>query len=200
MSVPTHQCPPLRLAYGAGLGAILYLLSQIGTISGALAPPSGYEPAWTVRNLDIPQHITWLTAGRTHLLLPDYHAPWITDASLFQPIFLLAGQIPLPPIAAYQAASLLSSMAAGGALVYATTVFCPGLEWYALLASACALPFPLLALALGKITHFPILSAFGIGGIYYYSYETADGLFRGGQSATLTLSIGTMFVLLASQR
>jgi hypothetical protein len=186
-----------RLAYGAGLGLILFLLNQIGAISGALAPPLGYEPTWTVEHLDFHQYITWLTAGRTHLLLPDFHAPWITEPSLFQPIFLLAGLIPLPAIAAYQLASLLMCMAAGAALVYAGSVFCPGLERYALLAAACALPFPLLGLAIGKIAHSPLLSVIGYEGIVHYSYETADGLFRGGLSTSLTLSVGTLSVLLS---
>jgi hypothetical protein len=195
-SVGTQRSLLLRLACGAGLGLILFVLHQLGAISGALAPPRGYEPAWAVRNLDIPQYITWLTAGRSHVLLPDYHAPWITEPALFQPLFLLAGRIPLTPLAAYQLASLLLYMAAGAALIYANSVFCPRLERYALLASACALPFPLLGLAIGKVLHSTVLSLFGIEGMLDYSYETADGLFRGGLSGTLTLSTGTASVLL----
>ena len=187
----------LRLAYGSGLGLLLFVLHQAGAISGALAPPPGYEPAWVVRNLDTPQYITWLTAARTHLLLPDYHAPWITTPALFQPLFLLVGRIiPLPPVATYQFASLLLYMAAGAALMYASSVFCPGRERFALLAAACAVPFPLLGLALGKALHSTVLYVFGIEGMLGYSYETADGLFRGGLSASPTLSAGTAFVLL----
>jgi hypothetical protein len=50
----------------------------------------------------------------------------------------------LPPIAAYHVFSLLLYMAAGTALFYAARVFCPGHQGYALLASACAVPFGLL--------------------------------------------------------
>jgi len=161
-----------------------------------LHPPPGYEPAWAPRNLDLPQYVTWIAALRTTTLLPNYHAPWLTEPAMFQPLFLLVSRIPLPPLAAYYVFSAALYICGGIALIYAATVFCPGLEWYALLASACAVPLGLLVFAFGKVFHWLPLLALGLFGIVDYSYSSADGLFRGGQGAALTLTTGTALMLL----
>jgi hypothetical protein len=182
--------------YGAALGLVLFFIHQAGPISGALNPPPGYEPAWGVRNLDLPQYLTWLTAARTSAILPNYHAPWLTEPALFQPLFIAASRIPLPPMAAYYVFSAALYICAGIALIYAATVFCPGLEGYALLASACAVPLNLLLFGIGKIFHSLLLLALGLSGIVDYSYNSADGLFRGGLGVSLTLTAGTALMLL----
>ena len=186
----------LSLVYGAALGIVLFLLHQAAVISGALAPPPGYEPAWAIRSPDLPQYVTWLAAGRTSFLLPNYHAPWSTEPALFQPLFLLAGRIPLSPLAAYQIVSLLLYIAAGMALIYAVRLFCPEHPGYALLASACAAPLWLFVLTISKVFHSLLLFGLGLSGIVSYTYNSADGLFRGGLVASPTLSAGTAFVLL----
>ncbi len=186
----------LRLVYGAVLGLGLFLLHQAAAISGALGPPPGYEPAWAIRSLDLPQYVTWLAAGRTSFLLPNYHAPWVTEPVLFQPLFVLAGRVPLSPLAAYQVVSLLLYIAAGMALLYAVRVFCPEHPGYALLASACAVPLWLVVLTISKVFHSLLLFGLGLSGIVSYTYNSADGLFRGGLAASPTLSAGTIFVLL----
>jgi hypothetical protein len=185
----------LHLAYGAPLGIVFFLLHQAAAISGALAPPPGYEPLWAVRSLDLPQYLTWLSAGRASVLLPNYHAPWATEPALFQPLFLVAGYIPLSPLAAYYVLSVILYIAAGIALVYAVRVFCPEHPGYALLASACALPLGLLGFGAGKAFHSLLLFGLGLTGFIGYAYNSADGLFRGGLAATPTLSVGTAFVL-----
>ncbi len=185
-----------RLVYGALLGLALFFIHQSGTLSAVLQPPPGYEPAWGIRNLDLPQYLTWITAARSRLLIPDYHAPWITEPALFQPLFIAASWIPLPPLAAYYVLSALAYMGAGAALLYAVTAFCPGLEMYALLASACAVPLGMLCVAMAKMFHSPIFILWGLLGMIDYSYNSADGLFRGGQASSLTLSVGTALVLL----
>jgi len=184
--------------YGAVLGLALFFLHLTGPISAALDPPPGYEPAWTTRNLDFPQYLTWISALRSgsSMLLPNFHSPWHTAPGLLQPLFVLVSKIPLSPIAAYYVASAAMYICAGIALLYAATVFCPGSEAYALLAAACALPLGLLAFAFGKIFHFLPLLVLGLFGILDYSYTSADGLFRGGQGASLTLSLGTALLLL----
>jgi hypothetical protein len=115
---------------------------------------------------------------------------------MLQPLFLLVSKIPLSPLAAYYVASAVLYMFAGIALLYAAAVFCPGCEAYALLASACALPLGLLVFAFGKLFHGLPLLVLGLFGIVDYSYASADGLFRGGQGASLTLSLGTCLLLL----
>ena len=193
------EIPPRRaipLAYGAVLGLALFFLHQTGAISGILHPAPGYEPAWGVRNMDLPQYITWITAIRSHTLLPDFHAPWSTEPAMLQPLFIAASWIPLSPLAAYYTLSAALYVCAGIALIYALAEFCPGLEWYALLASACAVPLGLLIFGLAKLFHSPILLVLGLNGMIDYSYNSADGLFRGGQAASLTLTAGTALMLL----
>jgi hypothetical protein len=201
-TAPPEQVTPLSATsgrtylYGAALGLIAFLIHLAGPISAALHPPAGYEPAWTTRNLDFPQYLTWISALRSSALLPNFHSPWITAPTMLQPLFLAISKIPLPPIAAYYTASAALYIGAGIALMYAATVFCPGAEKYGLLASACALPLGLLVFAFGKMFHFLPLLVLGLFGILDYSYTSADGLFRGGQGAALTLSLGTAFLLL----
>jgi hypothetical protein len=56
---------------------------------GTLDPPPGYQPAHYVRNLDIPVYLAWIELARTHWLLPNGNAPWITEPALFQPMFFI---------------------------------------------------------------------------------------------------------------
>lgn len=197
-SVAPEIRPPrrVRLVYGAALGLALFLIHQAGAISAILNPPPGYEAAWGVRNLDLPQYLTWIAAARSSILLPDYHAPWLTEPALFQPLFIAASWIPLPPLAAYYTFNAVLYMIGGLALMYAARLFCPGLEWLALLASACAVPLGMLVSAFAKIFPAPVLKVWGLIGMVDYSYNSADGLFRGGQAASLTLSAGTALTLL----
>jgi hypothetical protein len=187
-----------RLAASTILAAGLFGLHNVGVISGALAPPPGFEPAWVVRNLDVPQYLTWLNASRESLLLPDYHAPWQTEPALFEPLFWIAARLPLPPVAAYSAFHLLLYIGAAFVLLYACSVFCPGRETaFAFAMIICAVPWRLygwmIALAAGSIKWQALLAA----GMLDYGYDTADGLTRGGLSNSPTLTVGTMSVLLA---
>ena len=176
----------------------MFGLHNVGVISGALAPPPGFEPAWVVRNLDVPQYLTWLNASRIGALLPDYHAPWQTEPALFEPLFWIAARFPLAPIAAYSALHFLLYIAAAFVLLYACSVFCPGRETvFALAMIVCAVPWRLygwmLASAAGSIKWQALLAA----GMLDYGYDTADGLTRGGLSNSPTLTVGTLSVLLA---
>jgi hypothetical protein len=39
-------------------------------------PPPGYQPAYYIRNMDVPQFLTWMELSKTNWLLPNEHAPW----------------------------------------------------------------------------------------------------------------------------
>jgi len=187
-----------RLAASTILAVGLFGLHHIGVISGALAPPAGFEPAWVVRNLDVPQYLTWLNASRSGALLPDYHAPWQTEPALLEPLFWIAARLPLSAVAAYAVFHFLLYVAASYALLYACSVFCPGREtWFALAMMVCAVPWRLygwmIATLFGSIKWQALLA----GGMLDYGYDTADGLFRGGLSNSPTLTVGTMSVVLS---
>ncbi len=198
MACPTLTILTRRLAASIILAAGLFALHNAGVISGALAPPDGFEPAWVVRNLDVPQYLTWLNASRASALLPDYHAPWQTEPALLEPLFWIASRLPLPPVAAYAAFHFLLYIAAAFVLLYACSVFCPGREtWFAVAMMVCAVPWRLygwmFASAFGSIKWQALLA----GGMLDYGYDTADGLLRGGLSNSPTLTVGTMSVVLS---
>ena len=187
-----------RLAASIILAAGLFGLHNAGVMSGALAPPAGFEPAWVVRNLDVPQYLTWLNASRTSVLLPDYHAPWITEPALIEPLFWIASRIPLPSVAAYSAFHFVLYIAAVFVLLYACSVFCPGREtWFAIAMMICAVPWRLYGWLFASISGSIKWQALFAGGMIDYGYDTADGLLRGGLSNSPTLTVGTISVLLA---
>src|SRR5579862_2233043 len=180
------------------MAAGLFLLNHLGVISGAIAPPPGYQPAWAIRNLDVPQYLTWINASRDHLLLPDFHAPWQTGPGLFEPLFWLAARIPLPALGAYYVFHFALYVIACFVLLYACSVFCPGRQtWIALAIAACAVPVRLFGWMWGSAFRSLKWQAVFATGLLDYGYDSADGLFRGGLSNSPTLTAGTIFVLLA---
>lgn len=180
------------------LAAFLFLIHHAGVISGAVAPPAGFEPAWVVRNLDVPQYLTWLNASRSDVLLPDYHAPWLTEPALFEALFLIAARCGLPTIEAYYALHFLLYAAAALVLLYACSVFCPGREtWFAVAMMVCAVPWRLYGWLFGAMFGSIQWQAIFAAGLIDYGYDTADGLLRGGLSNSPTLTVGTLSILLA---
>lgn len=187
-----------RIAASYLLAAGLFALHHAGVVSGAVAPPAGFEPAWVVRNLDVPQYLTWINASREHWLIPDFHAPWRTGRDLFQPLFWIAAQIPLPAVAAYYALHFALYWIGAWILLYACSVFVPGREtWFALAAIFCAVPFRLYGWLIASLVGSMRWKAIFVNGLLDYGYDTADGLTRGGLSNSPTLTLGTISVLLA---
>jgi len=161
-------------------------------------PPAGYEPAWAIRNLDVPQYLTWINASRDRLLLPDYHAPWQTGPGLFEPLFWLAARIPLPALGAYYVFHFALYWIACGVLLWSASVFCPGrLTRFAFIIAACAVPIRLFGWMFASLCGSIKWQAIFAAGLIDYGYDSADGLFRGGLSNSPTLTAGTIFVVLA---
>ncbi|MBK7930526.1 MAG: hypothetical protein IPJ98_24555 [Bryobacterales bacterium] len=176
------------------------LLNHAAVIAGLLNPPPGYEPAWVLRNPDIPQYLTWAIAARSHWLLPNFHAPWVTEPALFQPMLQTIGKSGLPLLPAYYLQQALLYWAAAWALLAALETFCATSRQrlWAIIAAAGALPLKLIAWAVAQWAGlaFPLQIAFALG-VIEYSYETADGFFRGGLSNSSTLTLGTAVSLSA---
>src|SRR5215813_6097118 len=97
-----------RALLAIALGTLLCVINHAGVISGIVAPPPGYAPAYYTLNFDIPEYITWAELSKTHWLLPNYHAPWITEPALFQPMLQLVGRIGLPTVVSYYLLQLVS--------------------------------------------------------------------------------------------
>jgi hypothetical protein len=190
----------VRLMLAVLLGTLLGLVNHIGVIAGMVDPPPGYQPAYYMRNLDVPQYLTWIELARTHWLLPNEHAPWQTEPALFQPMFMIAGRTGLPAIVSYYGIQLLLCWLAAYALILAAQTFMKTRRamLYAALVVAAALPLRLLgwtvAKALGLSAGVQLVLGYGV---VEYGYDTADGLARGGLSDSMTLTFGTAMLLFA---
>ncbi len=189
-----------RSLYAILLGTLLCLLNHIGVIAGMVDPPPGYQPAYYLRNLDVPQYLTWLELARTNWLLPNEHAPWLTEPALFQPMFTIAARTGLPTIVAYYGLQLLLYWLAAYALILAAETFMKTRRamMYAALAVLGALPLRLLAWTAAKALGLPAIAQVVLSyGWVEYSYDTADGLARGGLSNSALLTFGTAMTLFA---
>jgi hypothetical protein len=190
----------VRLILAVLLGTLLGLLNHIGVIAGMLAPPPGYQPAYYLRNLDVPQYLAWIELARTHWLLPNEHAPWLTEPALFQPMFTIAARSGLATIVSYYGLQLLLYWVAAYALILAAQTFMKTRRamLYAALVVLGALPLWLLGWAAAKALGVPAAVQVVLGyGLVEYGYDTADGLVRGGLSNSMLLTFGTAMMLFA---
>lgn len=182
------------------LGTVLCLLNHVGVIAGMADPPPGYQPAYYLRNLDVPQYLTWMELARTHWLLPNEHAPWQTEPALFQPMFTIAARTGLPTIVAYYGLQLLLYWVAAYALILAAQTFMKTRRamLYSALVVLGALPLRLLGWAAAKALGLPAVAQVVLSyGVVEYGYDTADGLARGGLSNSFLLTFGTAMTLFA---
>jgi hypothetical protein len=182
------------------LGTLLCLVNHVGVIAGIAAPPPGYQPAYYLRNLDVPQYVTWMELARTHWLLPNEHAPWQTEPALFQPIFIIAARTGLPTIVAYYGLQLLLYWLAAYALILAAQTFMKTRRamLYSALVVLGALPLRLLGWTAAKALGLPAVVQLVLSyGLVEYGYDSADGLARGGLSNSMLLTFGTAMTLFA---
>jgi hypothetical protein len=190
----------VRLILAVLLGTFLGLLNHIGVIAGMVDPPPGYQPAYYLRNLDVPQYLAWIELARTHWLLPNEHAPWLTEPALFQPMYTIAAHTGLATMVSYYGLQLLLYWVAAYALILAAQTFMKTRRamMYAALVVLGALPLWLLGWAAAKALGLPAAVQVVLGyGLVEYGYDTADGLVRGGLSNSMLLTFGTAMMLFA---
>jgi hypothetical protein len=189
-----------RILLAILLGTLLCLANYIGVIAGIVHPPPGYQPAYYIRNLDVPQYLTWMELAKTHWLLPNEHAPWQTESGLFEPTFVIAARTGLPTMVSYYGLQLLLYWLAAYALILAAQTFMKTRRAmvYAALAVLGAVPLWLLGWTFAKAFGLPaaVRMAFGYG-VVQYGYDSADGLLRGGLSNSVLLTFGTAMTLFA---
>jgi hypothetical protein len=189
----------MRLALLAvALGTLVGGLNHVGVIAGILSPPPGYEPAYVIRNLDVPQYLTWAALAKDHWLLPNFHAPWKTEPALFQPMLQIVGKSGLTPIASHYALQFLLYWVTAYALLLAFQTFLKTRRQmiYAAIVMIGALPLKLIGWAVAKWVGAAAPVQLGLAyGLIEYTYETADGFLRGGLSNSFTLTFGTAVTL-----
>ncbi|MFN0100599.1 MAG: hypothetical protein ACKV2U_00770 [Bryobacteraceae bacterium] len=182
------------------LGTLVGVVNHIAVIGGILDPPAGFEPAYVIRNLDVPQYLTWAALAKDHWLLPNYHAPWKTEPALFQPMLQIVGKSGLSPIVAYYVFQFLLYWIAAYALIQAAVTFCHSRRQmvYAAIVMIGALPLKLVGWAAAKWIGAALPLQMGLAyGVVEYTYETADGFLRGGLSNSFTLTFGTAVTLVS---
>lgn len=191
----------MRLILSAALlGTLLCLANHIGVIAGMLDPPPGYQPAYYIRNLDVPQYLTWMELARTEWLLTNEHAPWRTEPALFQPLFSIAARTGLPTAVSYYGLQLLMYWLAAYALILAAQTFMKTRRamLYSALVVLGAVPLRLMGWAAAKALGLPAVVQAILGyGLVEYGYDSADGLVRGGLSNSVLLTFGTAMALFA---
>ena len=185
-----------RVTAAICLGTVLMILHHLGVIAAHLDPPAGYSSLGYVNNLDIPQYLTWIEATKTSLFAPNFHAPWITEPALFQPLMLLVGRLPFPSLFSFYALHLVLYWIAAFCLIEAGFVFCSSWRQFRLAAGIllCEIPLKMIVWAVGALLSPSLAAAFSDGALDF-SYYSADGLFRGGQSNSMTLTFGTAVML-----
>lgn len=193
----TNPPLPLRKIFllAIAIGVLCFFVNNLSVWSAALSPAPGHQARWVLSNMDVPIYLTWMTLAPKHWLLPNYNAPWTSDDALVSPLVLVAGKfsssVGLSPRAGFQIFHLFFYIVAAFAFAAVLYSFCTTRRQRiaATIASVAALPLPLLALGWADLVgkQIPILWL----GLIQFSYDTADGLFRGGTSNSYTLSFGT---------
>ncbi len=178
------------------LGTLLMILHHLGVIAAQLDPPAGYSALGYLNNLDVPQYLTWILATKTSIFAPNFHAPWITEPALFQPLMVLVARMPFQSLFSYYALHLVMYWLASFSLIEAGIVFCasPRQLRLAIVILLCETPLKMIVWAVGTLISPALAGAFS-GGALDFSYYSADGLFRGGQSNSMTLTFGTAAML-----
>lgn len=179
-----------------GLAAAWFMLNHAGIVGGWLYCPPGFEPFFASRYGDVAQYLTWAKAYESAWFIPNYHAPWITDPALFNPVLLLISR-----------ASNLSGVAIQGSLLVAhffAYLLCGyGLfrcirtfavsrreRALALVVMLCSVPLPSLLAPLALLAGFQQTP--GIGSFLYLSTDS----FLHALPGSLLSTVGTGTTLL----
>jgi len=178
------------------IGAAFFVLNHAGVVGGWLHAPPGYEPLFDTRAPDIAQYLTWAKAFETRWLAPDFHAPWMTEAALFNPVFsLLARTSRLTGdsfLVLYKSAHFLAFLLCGYGLFRCLTVFTTDRRETvsALVWMTCSVPLDsLLALA----SPFGAGRVFGMRNFLFVGFNGFSHAMPGG----LPVTIGVALTLLS---
>lgn len=189
----------------AGIGGLtLFGLNSLGPIGGWLASVPGHAPAFSSRATDLAVYRTWV-AGFTHdAALPNYHAPWQTEAVFFNAMpFAMARTaraLGLDSTLTYHLFHAAFYVLAAASLVYAIRTFTADRRETRWAWTAIVLSVPVTSLLL-----VPFSFADGLGasvgsmpGIGDYVFWTSDGFWHGiSGSAFVTFATATTLLAFA---
>lgn len=190
-----YRLAPLAVA------VFVFVGNQLAIIRAVLHAPPGQVPLFAHRFPDVAQHLTWIYGFRNHVLIPNFHAPWVTEPALFNPICLLAGRasawIQVTPEAVHNVINFAFYILAAYALLFLLRSFTKDKAQLLTVAVNVLCSVPLKSLFLLPAV---ILNGSGIerlpGGSGWYI--STDGFLHGGMflktfgTATVWLAFGLL--------
>jgi hypothetical protein len=182
-------------------GLLLFLLTYAGVLHAIVAPPPGYQPAFSEQTLDMGAYYSWLADSETRWLLPNRHVPYTTEPALFQPTILLIAKsarlLHIHPMAVFYVLQILTFIGGVYALLFCGQTYLKtrGEAIAAACIVVCSLPFFMYLYGVRDL--LPLPKELGMLGVVAYAYQSSDGLFRAGLSNGPNLTFGTMTMLLA---
>lgn len=176
-------------------GLLLWLFNNLGLLVGVVGAPGGHDGLLAWRGQDFAQYGTWMAGHRADVLLPDYHAPWITAPALFNPVLFI-----LARLAAVAGLSDAGALTVFHAALHVAFVFGvraairdfvgPGRTWSVLGFLVAAVPVTAL-LAIPSLVVPQLETPYGPPGLALLLYEGGDGAVNGVAGSPL-VTFGTV--------
>jgi len=179
-------------------GSLLFVVNSLAILAGVIGTPDGYAPSFVHRNEDTAQYLTWATALQQEPLIPNYHAPWRTEAGFFTvfasflAILSRASNIPLSVLLLIF--HFFSYILAAYALCLCLKVFTATVK-EAVLVLLVALAVVPLHTNLGLFWNVALPTP-SYQGLFDFVYASSDGFFH-GIAASPMVTFGTATALLA---
>ncbi len=181
------------------LGLLLFVVNNLAPLGAVLHPRPGYEPLLMPRNQDSAQYLTWIEAFRNGWAIPDYHAPWKTEAALQVPLIWVTSKFSalthFRAVYSYLGLEATCYVLACYALAFLLRVFTVGPEQSVLAVALmiCAVPLRSSALLPGLLLKGRAWALIHCG---YEEFLNQDGLLL-GVSSSATITFGTAAALLS---
>ena len=182
------------------LGLLLFVINNLAPLGALLHPRPGYAPLLMPRNQDSAQYLTWIEAFKNGWAVPDYHAPWETEAALHVPLMWLVAKVSavtrIHSVYAYLGFEASCYVLALYALAFVLRVFTigPGQSALSVVFMICAVPLRSVALLPALLLKGRVWALIHCG----YGALSSDGLFQGvANAATVTFGTATALLSLA---
>jgi hypothetical protein len=181
------------------LGLFLFVANNLAEFAALLHPRPGYVPLFMPRTHDSAQYLTWIEAFKNGWSIPDYHAPWQTEAALHVPFMWVLAKVAwltrLPAVHVYLGMQITCYILAFYGLVVLLRVFTSDSRQavLAIMFMICAVPlrsFLLLPALLLKPRTWLLMHC------GYPEFLSCDGLFQGVTCGAI-ITLGTAGALLS---
>ena len=184
------------------LGLFLFVMNNLAPLGALLHPRPGYTPLLMPRNQDSAQYLTWIEACKSGWAIPNYHAPWKTEAALHVPLMWVTAKFSsltqMPSIYSYLGLQATCYVLAFYALAFLLRVFTvsPGQSVLAVGLMICAVPLRSFALLPALLLKGRVWALMHCGYDEFLGGGASEGFFQ-GVSCSATVTFGTATALLS---